>query len=300
MPGRAAAGSARREQPRTLPRISTVHPTALATLKHGQFFGARSHQRTAPGYELAELVPTIPPEEVARHTHLDAHFVLLIDGVYLSSAAGAPPAACSPLLIYNPPATTHRDRFHSLNGRFFTISVATSSLRRVSEYALPPQRPTAFQDGRPLALARRLVAECRRWDMASPLAAEGLCIELMAEITRLSERRHRHPPHWLRNVEAMLRDPGVNGLGLTEIARAAGVHPIHLARTFREFYDCPPAEYRRRCRLDRAAALLTQPSVSIAAVALEAGFADQSHFSKAFRHAFTLSPRQYRRAHVCR
>lgn len=268
--------------------------------QHGQFLGNCTVKREAAGFAFAELIPTVPAGEVAPHTHTDAHFVLLSRGAYISTAAGAPSPAQPPLLIYNPPGTTHRDRFQTLHGRFFTVSIAADSFRHITEFITPVERSTAWTEGHALELTQRLSCECRNWDTASPLIAEGICLQLIGEMTRAAGRQHRHPPAWLKAAREALHDRCVEDIRISDIARLAGVHPIHLARTFREFFGGTPGDYLRRCRLDRAAALLTRNELPIARIAAEAGFADQSHFSKAFRKAFSTSPSEFRRAHVSR
>lgn len=285
------------EPPSPPPRILTVDLRASSVLQYGQFLGACVRRRESAGFAFVQLIPAVASAEVAKHTHPDAHFVLLVDGIYISAAA-APPLSRPPLLIYNPPGTTHRDRFHTLAGRFFTISVSAESLARIAEFIDPVERPTALVEGHAVALAQRLSCECRRWDAASPLIAEGICLELMAEMTRAVDRKHRQPPSWLRDAREFLNDRCSEDVRISEIARTVGVHPVHLARTFREFFGCTPGDYLRRCRLDRAAVLLARNKLPIARIASQGGFADQSHFSKLFRKAFLMSPSEYRRAHV--
>ena len=268
----------------------------MHSMPHGQFLGNYSRRRDAPGLSLAELVPTVPAAQVRTHTHEDAHFVLLMSGGYISTAAGvAEGPAGPPLLIYNPPGTTHRDRFYELDGRFFTISVAAERLRHAAEYVPLPDRATAFVNGPALALAQRLMRECRRWSAASPLVAEGLSLELLSETTRHRERRHRRPPRWLETARELLDARSPAGIRIAAVAASVHVHPVHLTRTFREFYGATPGEYLRRCRLDRAAGWLTAAQMPLAEIALESGFADQSSFAKAFQKRFGMSPGGYRR-----
>lgn len=288
------------EQPGGRRRLSYLEPKPIVVLPHGRFLGAAAWHRTAGGFCLGEHVPTVAPEEVVTHTHPDAHFVLLLAGTYVSSADGAAPLARPPLLIYNPPGTTHRDRFHTLAGRFFTVSPSAQALARIVEAVRPVDHPTALTADRALVLAHQLAGECRTWDTASPLVAEGLCLALMGEMARTANRPYRQQPSWLRLARECLRDRCGEHVRMSEIAHVAGVHPVHLARAFREFFHCTPGEYFRRCRLERAAHLLAYGRLPVAHIAAEAGFADQSHFSKAFRKAFSTTPREFRRAHVSR
>jgi AraC family transcriptional regulator len=112
---------------------------------------------------------------------------------------------------------------------------------------------------------------------------------------RRTESPGSAPPPWLRLAREMLRERSADGIAIGDVARECGVHPVHLARTFRRFFACSPGAYLRRCRLARAAALLRESGEGIGAVALRAGFADQSHLTHAFRQAHGVTPAEYRR-----
>jgi AraC family transcriptional regulator len=84
---------------------------------------------------------------------------------------------------------------------------------------------------------------------------------------------------------------------VTEIAASVGVHPSHLARSFRAYYRESLGECVRRLRLEWAASRLVRADVPLATLANEAGFVDQSHFTRAFKRRFGLTPARYRAAH---
>jgi AraC family transcriptional regulator len=134
----------------------------------------------------------------------------------------------------------------------------------------------------------------RKWESASPLIAEAMCLELMAGVARREHGVERTPPRWLTVAREMLRDGGGRA-SVGAIAAECGVHPVHLARTFRRFFGCSPGEYLRQVRVERAAALLRRPNLSLAEVALRSGYADQSHLTHAFQSAFAITPSVYRR-----
>ncbi|MEI2454305.1 AraC family transcriptional regulator [Lysobacter firmicutimachus] len=262
---------------------------------HGVFLGRCDLRREAGGFSFAELSPTVPEAQVQTHRHDDAHYVLLLDGVYLSSARGAPALCRGPALIYNPPGTTHRDCFRSEHGRFFTLTVSATRERELGAALSLPAQPLWQDDAAALLPALRLLAACRAWDEAAALSGEALSWELLAHTGRLALERSLRPAGWLRRVREQLRDECARPLRIADLARAAGVHPVHLAREFRRHYRCAPGDYLRRLRLERALSALADPRLPLAEVAAQAGYADAAHLGHAFRRGYGLTPGDYRR-----
>lgn len=262
-------------------------------LGHGQFLGQYQSARAVAGLALAELRPVVPEHEVAPHAHDDAHLLLLLDGQYLSSASGMPALCRAPALVLNPPGTVHRDRFRGLDGRFFTVSWPAQRWQATQEQRrLPPaaRRLGAAAVARAFALWREL----RQWDTASPLAVQA-GFELLLDEASLDMRLDSAAgPAWLERVRECLADEWSATPDIAGLARIADVHPVYLARAFRGRYGCSPAAYLRRCRMERAIELLHDPGLRLTAIAARCGYADQSHFTHAFRRAHRCTPTQYR------
>jgi AraC family transcriptional regulator len=130
---------------------------------------------------------------------------------------------------------------------------------------------------------------------ASPLAMEGLILELLAETARSKDGvKKGRSPSWLAQVRELLHDRFAERLVLDEIAGAVGVHPVYLCRVFRQQYGCTVGDYVRKLRLDFASRQLATSSASLGEIAFAAGFADQSHFTKAFRRASSMTPAEWR------
>lgn len=96
-------------------------------------------------------------------------------------------------------------------------------------------------------------------------------------------------------------DAGIGNQDLS-VATVAAAHHISVRHLYnvwaRAGHDQPPAEWILQRRLQRARQQLIAegPAQSIAAVARQCGFADSSHFSRRFRAAFGMSPREWRLA----
>ncbi|MGH8027893.1 MAG: helix-turn-helix transcriptional regulator [Pseudoxanthomonas sp.] len=271
----------------------TAVPTPSPTFAYGRFLGDYRAQREVGPVALAELRPTVPEHDVHEHTHEDAHFLLLLQGNYLSSAQGMPPVCSKRALLLNPPGTTHRDCFRGLDGLFFTVSVPAAVWREAQQ-----QRPLPVSavklPGSTLVRAACLWRELRAWDTASTLVVESGFEELLDAAAAMAQTASRSGPAWLGRVRDKLADEWRRTPGLTELAHQAEVHPVYLARAFRRQYGCSPGAYLRRCRMERAIGLLDDAGLSVAEVAASCGFADQAHFAHAFRRAHRVTPSQYR------
>ena len=147
-------------------------------------------------------------------------------------------------------------------------------------------------------LVHRLGAELRATDPLARLAAETAALDLLVAVARRARGRVRKhaPPPWLSRVEDLLRDRFAGAIRVTSIAAEVGVHPTHLSRVFRARHGTSVVEYLRRVRVEWAAARMLSTAEPLAEIAVAAGFADQSHFTRSFRRTYGVTPDRYRRA----
>ena len=266
--------------------------TAMLVLDHDMFFGDLQLTRALDGISLSHLIANSPSADVPTHSHSDAHFVLITSGHYVSSARGNPNRGTT--LIYNPPGTTHRDRFWQGTGSFFTVSLSGPKLTESVDTALCPAAMFLKSD-RPPGLALALLMECARWNSTSQLKAESLCVELLAEASDRSPSRTRMPPRWLRTACELIQDCPSDTPTIRDVAKTVGVHSAHLARVFRTFLGCTPGDLLRARRLNLAAAALMKSDRALTEIALDSGYSDQSQFTKAFCRLYGAPPGTYRR-----
>ncbi|QQS39662.1 MAG: helix-turn-helix transcriptional regulator [Acidobacteriota bacterium] len=132
-------------------------------------------------------------------------------------------------------------------------------------------------------------------DSVSALSLDSLLTEVAVEMCRnpLPNQRGKAPP-WLEDVVEFVHENYSSRLTLARIAKVAGVHPVHLSRVFRIHRGSTIAEYIRHLRIKRAQELLANPELTLAQIAIETGFADQSHFTRLFKTLTTKTPFQFR------
>lgn len=144
-----------------------------------------------------------------------------------------------------------------------------------------------------MRLGERVATELASRDSAAAVAAEGLALQLVAAALRSQPVRAPRPrPPWFGTVVELLQDPP--SWKVADLAKAVAIDPDHLGRVFRRHYGMSISTYLRELRLDRAAASLVFSDAPVAQIAADGGFADQSHFTQAFRRHVGVTPARFR------
>lgn len=95
-------------------------------------------------------------------------------------------------------------------------------------------------------------------------------------------------------VLAYLRDNYHRAITNQQVAAAAKMSLRAFERQFLASFHLPPQKYLRKLRLRIASRALIYTNESLSEIALNCGFADQSHFTREFRRQFERTPREYR------
>ncbi len=235
-------------------------------------------------------------EYLARHTHDRPCVAVMLEGSFDLSIGGrvhhCPPTA----VAMEPAGETHANALGTAGARVTVIQPDPDRVELLRPFARILDRPSHRYHAGIAACAAQLTRELDRPDDLASLAAEAAVLEILVVLSRLAPDAERAPPPWLFRakelVHARFREP----LQIAEVAREVDVHPSHLARAFRQHFRMPLGSYVRTLRLEWVAAELLRSEDSLASLALAAGFADQSHLTRAFKYHTGLTPRAYRRA----
>lgn len=254
--------------------------------------------RRVSGLTLAE-VEFAPFERIHRDAHTNHRFVLVVRGMLTEIRGDEPTPRLPSTLLFR---RAHEARTYHAGPKgavCLVVDIEQSWFARARHHGALLTRSAEFQGGLVLHLAQRLHGEFRLRDEVSRLAIESLVMGVLAEASRqaMTERRSRaFAPVWVAQARAFIDAHFAERLALATLAAVVGVHPVHLARTFRRVYHTTVGAYVRETRIDFARRQLIGTVAPISAIAVEAGFCDQSHFCRLFRRHFGMSPAEYRAA----
>jgi AraC family transcriptional regulator len=255
-----------------------------------------SRLRTAKVAGLVLTETTHPANHrLSRHTHELTNIAFVLKGSFTESLNRRSIECAAQSLLIKPAGEAHANLYGSQGMRCLLIEVGQPQLDALHSCSEALNQVSHVRGGSSSMLGMRIYKEFRLMDQATPLAIEGLMLELVAGLSRqrnvsLEPKR----PRWLEKAREILEADFHDSISLARIAEAVNVHPVHLARVFRKHYDCTLGEYVRRLRIDFACRELSQSDRSLVEIALSSGFAHQAHFSRVFKAQTGMTPSEFR------
>ena len=231
-----------------------------------------------------------------RHRHRNASFIYIVAGDHWATHSRGGGTARADTVRYLPAGEPHEVYFPS-GSTCLQLELEPSIIDLAAEKGRPLECPGEINDAHAVELGARLHRELFASDDLSQLEVEGVALQLLlvGEPVRPARRRDAPSP-WVLRIGEQLRDELATRFALEAIARSVGRHPVQVSRQFHRHFGCTLSEYLRRARVARAQQLLRHTALGISDIALACGFADQSHFTTAFRRVTGVPPGRYRLA----
>ena len=207
------------------------------------------------------------------------------------------------MMHVRPSEEPHANRFEGVGTRVLIVDVPLEPAlddRRIRRLV---GRASIVEDGVVRSLAGQLQWELHHRDQASDLAIEGLVLALLAQLVRVTSTDRGHAAAASRSTLALERAREFIDAHFARVAAAR--------RHRRPSPDCTrrrsrgrssggttltPWQYQRRRQIEWVKAELQRGDRPIAAIAHEAGFADHSHLTRAFRLAEGMVPSSVKQA----
>ena len=247
----------------------------------------------AAGFLVSEV--WFPPDTVIpRHTHDRPVLGVMLAGSFEDRFSRRTLALWAGELFTEPGQERHSNRVGSHGAHVLALQPdpRDEELFRGSRSLLDEIR--SMRHGGVALSASRLAREIRRPEGLSSLAIESLALDMIVTAARFEGAVGE--PGWLTRVDEIVHDTFRERLSVAEIAQTVGVHRARLARVYKRHRGLPIVTHVRRLRLAWAAERLVESAESLSSIALQAGFADQSHLTREFKRRFGVPPGAYRTA----
>ncbi len=213
--------------------------------------------------------------EVCRaHRHEGAQISLLLSGGYQEDGSAGRVAAHDGLLTGKPAGFEHETVFGDLGALILSVNLDEA-----------PFLKTYVAGQSPAGVRNVLLAKAAAGDL-DRLVPTRFDPSARADLVVL-------PPAWLEQAHYTLgtqAESSIHGL-----ARKAGMHPVTFSRLFRDALGRPPIVVRQSCRAARALQAIIRSTAGLIEIALDSGFADQAHMTRAVRQITGYPPARLRR-----
>ena len=228
------------------------------------------------------------------NTEQDAFFCFVLEGCLLEPALDKTIAHHAGKQLFFPLGRTFIVDFDKAS-RCLIVRVSAEMIRRFDFNPAQFSKMICLQDWEATWLAKRLQAEFVKHNTGRELVMEAALLQLLALAVRTQrDRRALTESFWLKKVRNHLDNDYLGDFRLSELARMAGVHRVHLVREFRRHYGMTIGQHIRRLRIEHACNLLAGSDLLLRDIASICRFVDQSHFSKQFKKISGLTPAEYR------
>jgi AraC family transcriptional regulator len=271
-------------------RLAVEQFQRTAGVKREYFGGTLLRTYTRPGITVSEVEYT-EMRHCRSHTHEQAFFSLLLEGSYREYFGGSELRYYPFSLGFHPTATEHVDEIAAVGTRFLLIQLSIECSQRMleGEPGLRNARSPQLCNARGSWLATTLLDYPCDIESAVPEMLSTLFPDWAVTATR-------GRPGWLPRALDLLRSEYTGRLTVIDLAQRLDLHPVYLARQFRRWCGHSVGEFVNRLRVCRALEQLQRSEMPLAEIALHAGFADQSQFTKTFRRYHGTTPGSVRRA----
>jgi AraC family transcriptional regulator len=264
------------------------HLTSVVPVTHGE----RMRTLTLGSVRLTETRHS-SNLRLPRHAHEHPAITFVLAGGFRETFGSITHECTTLSLLFKPAGAEHVNTYSSAGARSFIVEPLPNDGSLPAAFVeLDRQAPQKSEQLVPLALL--LYRTFQAGDDSASVDCEELAWRLTASAPSAMPLRREAAP-WLQRVEELLRSEPQECWSLSALGSIANVHPVYLARAFRRHFGMSIGAYVRRRRIAVATRMLAEPHASPSRTAPSLGYADQSHFGRAFLRETGRSPGNYRR-----
>lgn len=264
-------------------------------MKHftqGKYLGTSKNELLLGGIILSE---TFYEECFSSewHTHENAYLAFVLKGGCVERRKNES-VECDPgkLLFYSC-EEPHLNHSYQPDTRIFNVELNNRWLQSMDLGAVIGNGIVTVISPDQKFLLLKIFREYRLMDHCSSLNIETMAIDLLTSISQ-HKNSASDIPKWAIQLKEVLHDRWTENLSLKELSEILRIHPVTISRYFPKYFKCTLCDYIRKIRIDKSLNLIRSGGEKLTDIAFASGFADQSHFIRAFKKVTGLLPNEYR------
>lgn len=260
----------------------------LLGLKEGEYLGQGLKSVNNRLFKLS--VTNYEPDcKLDNHYHDNDYLSILIKGKYYEKNIIGNNLISSGDIMFRPNNYIHENLFNSYGGTCFNIEIKSEWQEQLGISLKLPDNFNNYKTGRFPSLYKLLLNFQNNYD--EDLAYEYIC-DWIFDINQNSLAKGFLP--CVEKVVLILENEIDRFHSLHSLSERILVHPVYLARVFKEKKGVTIGEYQLKFKLANTVSLLLNTSLSISDISYQNGFFDDAHFIRSFKSVYKVSPHQFR------
>ena len=262
----------------------------IQQLKEGEYTGQTLKSEESTSFKLS-LTSNEPDSKTEKHYHDNDYITLMTEGKFFEKNYNTNSLISSWDIVFRPKMYTHENSFDSFGGTSFNIEFKSDWERDFDIKLKLPRSFKHYKSGAASSLYK-LVYNFKN-EYNEELAFELICDWIFQQNPEIHFQNHQP---WINKVERIIeKETGVFH-SLYDLSERVFVHPVYLARAFKEKTGLTIGEYQLKCKISNSIILLLKTTLSIGEISYRTGFYDDAHFIRSFKSIYKISPHRFRLA----
>lgn len=224
---------------------------------------------------------------ILPHTHENDYLSILIQGTYAERGQRVWSRISPGEILYRPAGYEHANDFQESGGRCFNIELQEDFARYFD--CKVPEKFVQFVSGSFPMLYQLYFATKNRLEDDS---LEEYVLSFLQEVNEST--KVQNAPGWVEKTKRILENELDKFHSLEDLSERVHVHPVYLARAFKQRTGTTIGNYQMRRKLENAFKMLIETTDTISRVSHCNGFFDDAHFIRSFKATYGMSPHQFR------
>ncbi|GAB0156041.1 hypothetical protein CHRYSEOSP005_13030 [Chryseobacterium sp. Alg-005] len=261
----------------------------MKNLRNGEFFGQTNETICLDGLTITDTEYTHP--YVDWHYHENAYFTFLLQGNMTEGNKKEVYDCSAGSLLYHHWQDAHYNIKPDIFTRGFHIEISEQWFEK---FKITKYKEGSFTIKNPdvKLLFYQLFREAKMSGNSLEISLNQLLLYVFSQFSDQNGLREKKPA-WAKQIEEILHENATEKLNLLDLSQTLDIHPMHLSRDFQKYFNCNLGTYIRKLKIEKSLTLLNTDK-SLTHIAIECGFADQSHFIRCFKENMGLTPLKYR------